>query len=263
MEINKIYNENCMDTMAKMPDGFIDSTITSPPYGNLRDYMGGFSFEVCDFEDIAKELYRVTTPGGTAIWVVADETKDFCESLVSFEQAIYFCKVCGFNLLDTMIYHKSNYAPAYPNLRRYASTFEYMFVFSKGRPKTFNPIQHEKATLSTKQRIGKYRMRDGSFVVKNMVVDTGRTTKDAENVWTICPTKSKDAGNHPAVSPEQLVRDHILSWTNKGELIYDPFMGSGTTGKMAVLSGRNFIGSEISKDYCILAEKRIADAIIK
>ena len=253
--INKIYNENCLQTMAKMSDNFIDLTVTSPPYGGLRDYKG-YSF---DFESITKELFRVTKKGGVVVWVVGDETKKFCESLVSLKQAIFFVESCGFNLLDTMIYHKSNYAPAYPTLRRYANTFEYMFVLSKGRPNIFNPVQVDKAKLTTKQHIGKYRKKDGTFVEKNMNIDTGRITKDAENVWTICPTKAKDAGNHPAVFPEQLVNDHILSWSNEGDLVYDPFMGSGTTAKMAIKNNRNWIGSEIASEYCEIAKKRIGE----
>ena len=251
MEINKIYNENCLDTMARMPDGFIDLTVTSPPYDNLRDYKG-YSF---DFEKIAKELFRVTKDGGVVVWVVADETKNFCESLSSFKQAIFFVEHCGFNLLDTMIYHKSNYAPAYPTLRRYANTFEYMFIFSKGKPKTFNPIQQEKILKNYKNKKSYFRQKDGSQVLK--VIDCDRETKDAENVWTVCPTKSKDAGNHPAVFPEKLANDHIISWSNEGDLVYDPFMGSGTTAKMAVLNNRNYIGSEISKEYCEIAEQRL------
>ncbi len=255
LEINKCYNENCLDTMAKMPDNFVDLTVTSPPYDNLRDYKG-YSFP---FEEIAKELFRVTKNGGVVVWIVADETKKFCESLSSFKQAIFFVEHCGFNLLDTMIYHKSNYAPAYPTLRRYANTFEYMFILSKGKPKTFTPIQVDKSVLSTKQRIGKYRKKDGTFTEKNMIVDTGRTTKDAENVWTVCPTKSKDAGNHPAVFPEQLANDHIISWSNENDIVYDPFMGSGTTAKMAILNKRNWIGSEMAEESCKIAERRIND----
>jgi len=162
-----------------------------------------------------------------------------------------------FKLLDTMIYHKSNYASAYPSLRRYANTFEYMFVFSKGKPETFNPVQVDKATTNTKRRLGKYRQKDGSFVEKNMLVDNGRVTKDAENVWEICPTKSKDAANHPAVFPEQLANDHIITWSNEGGLVLDPMCGSGTTCKMAMVNNRNYIGIDISEEYCELARKRI------
>ena len=238
--------------MEKIPNNFIDLTITSPPYDNLRDYKG-YSF---DFENIAKQLYRVTKQGGVVVWVVGDETKQFCESLSSFKQAIYFVEQCNFNLLDTMIYHKSNYAPAYPNLRRYANTFEYMFIFSKGKPKIFNPIQQEKVIKKYKNKKSAFRQKDGTLIRKNISCD--RDTKDAENVWTICPIKSKDAGNHPAVFPEPLVKNHILSWSNKGDLVYDPFTGSGTTAKMALVNNRNFIGSELSVEYCVIARKRIA-----
>ena len=253
LELNKVYHGDCLDVMKDIDDGSIDLTVTSPPYDNLRDYHG-YSF---NFEIIAKELYRVTKQGGVVVWVVGDETKKFCESLNSFKQAIYFVENCGFNLLDTMIYHKSNYAPAYPTLKRYAQTFEYMFVFSKGKPKTFNPVQVGKIAVTTKTRLGKYRKKDGSFVEKNMLVDTGRETKDAENVWVVCPTKSKDAGNHPAVFPEQLANDHIISWSNEGDTVLDPMCGSGTTLKMAKLLKRNFIGIDCSEEYCDIARQRI------
>lgn len=252
MQLNKIYNEDCLDTMMKMPDNFIDLVVTSPPYDNIRTY-NGFNF---DFESIAIELFRVIKKGGVVVWVVGDETKNFCESLSSFKQAIYFVEYCGFNLLDTMIYHKSNYAPAYPKLRRYANTFEYMFIFSRGKPKTFNPIQQKKVIKKYKNKKSYFRQKDGSQILK--IIDCDRETKDAENVWVICPTKSKEAFNHPAVFPEQLANDHILSWSNEGDLVYDPFMGSGTTAKMATVNNRNWIGSEISSEYCEIIEKRLS-----
>ena len=169
MEINKIYNENCLDTMAMMPDGFVDLIVTSPPYDNLRDYKG-YSFQ---FEEIAKELFRVTKTGGVVVWIVADETKKFCESLSSFKQAIFFVEHCGFNLLDTMIYHKSNYAPAYPTLRRYANTFEYMFILSKGKPKTFNPIQQEKVLKNYRGKNRLLGKKTGHYYQRSLIV-TGK-----------------------------------------------------------------------------------------
>jgi len=245
-----IHNENCLETMGRMDTNSIDLTVTSPPYDNLRDYKG-YSF---DFESIAKELFRVTKDGGVVVWVVADQTSKFCESLSSFKQAIYFVEECRFKLLDTMIYHKSNYAPAYPTLRRYANTFEYMFIFSKGRPNSFTPVQQEKVLKNYKNKKSYFRQKDGSQILK--VIDCDRETKDAENVWTICPTKAKDAQNHPAVFPEQLVNDHIISWSNEGDIVYDPFMGSGTTAKMAVKNNRRWIGSEISSEYCEIIKQR-------
>ena len=246
--INEIHNENCLDTMARMKDGFIDLTVTSPPYDNLRTY-NGYSF---DFESIAKELFRVTKDGGSVVWIVGDSTSKFNESCTSFKQALYF-KELGFNLLDTMIYYKQNYAPAYPTLRRYANQFEYMFVFSKGRPSKFNPIQKKRA----RNKIEKvaFRQKDGTLIRKTK--QKSKETKDASNVWEYAV--SGNSTGHPAVFPEQLAKDHIITWSNEGDLIYDCFMGSGTTAKMAILNNRNYIGSEMSKEYCDIAEKRIKE----
>ena len=247
METNKIYNENCLDTMRRMPDHFIDLVVTSPPYDNLRDYKG----YVFPFEDIAKELFRVVKKGGVVVWVVGDATINFCESLTSFKQSIFFVENCGFNLLDTMIYYKQNYAPAYPTLRRYANQFEYMFVFSKGKPNTFNAIQKDRVRNKS-EKVG-FRQKDGSWVKRE--VGLKNDTKNATNVWQYggwC----KNLG-HPAPFPEQLANDHIISWSNEGDLVYDCFMGSGTTAKMAILNNRNWIGSEMSSEYCDIANKRL------
>ena len=257
-ELNKCYNESNLVTMAKMPNNFIDLTVTSPPYDGLRTY-NGYSFP---FEDIAKELYRVTKQGGIVVWVIGDETKNFCETFSSFNQAIYFNK-CGFKLLDTMIYLKSGYAPAYPTLRRYANQFEYMFVFSKGKPKTFNPIQVDKTELTKLRQVNKmpstFRQKDGTTIKKN--TQNFNEKKSASNVWRLITGTNghsdKIAFKHPATFPEQLANDHIISWSNEGDLVYDPFMGSGTTAKMAMINNRNYIGSEISKEYCEIAEQRI------
>jgi len=252
MEINKIYNENCLDTMARMEDNFIDLTVTSPPYDGLRTY-NGYSF---DFENIAKELFRVTKDGGVVVWVISDETKNFCESGNSFRQALYMMD-CGFNLLDTMIYNKANYAPAYPTMRRYAQVCEYMFVLSKGRPNTFNPIQVAKVRNKTEKGC-KMRQKDGTITDSKIITPT-KKTKDANNLWVYPSDKSKDAKDHPAVFPEKLANDHIISWSNEGDIVYDPFMGSGTTAKMAKLNNRNWIGSEISEEYCKIIAQRLQE----
>jgi DNA modification methylase len=219
--INKVIQGDCLEVMKDIPDKSIDMVLTSPPYDNLRDYKG-YTF---DFEGIAKELHRIVKDGGVVVWVVGDETRNFCESLSSFKQALYFNKI-GFNLLDTMIYYKKNYAPAYPTLRRYANQFEYMFVFSKGKPNTFNPIQKEKKDHSVNKKIS-MRQKDGSLLKKTVNCST-RETKDASNVWEYCPTGKRD-NNHPAPFPEKLAEDHIISWSNEGDVILDPMAGSGTT----------------------------------
>ena len=240
MEFNKTYNENCLDTMARMEDNFIDLTVTSPPYDNLRTY-NGYSF---DFETIAKELYRVTKQGGVVVWIVGDATIKGSESGTSFKQALYFIE-CGFNLHDTMIYEKnSSTYPANNKSNRYSQIFEYMFILSKGKPNKTNLI---------KDKANKWAgHKDFSGKLKNPVPDFS----PRNNIWKYT-TSFNDKTNHPAVFPEQIAKDHIITWSDKGDLIYDCFMGSGTTAKMALSNERNYIGSEISKDYCHIIEERI------
>ena len=251
IELNTIYNEDCLEGMKRITNGSIDLTVTSPPYDNLRTYNGNisqWSFE--KFKAIAKELYRVTKQGGVVVWVVGDSTSKFCESFTSFKQALKFHEI-GFNLLDTMIYYKQNYAPAYPSLRRYANQFEYMFVFSKGKPKTFNPIQKQKARNKTEKVA--FRQKDGSLTRK--VKPKGRETKDASNVWEYAV--GGNLTGHPAVFPEQLANDHIISWSNEGDVVLDPFMGSGTTAIACINTNRNYIGFELDPEYYNKATKRL------
>jgi site-specific DNA-methyltransferase (adenine-specific) len=254
MEVNKIYNENCLDTMARMPDCFVDLTVTSPPYDNLRTY-NGYSF---DFEAVAKELYRVTKQGGVVVWVVGDATIKGSETGTSFRQALYF-KEIGFNLHDTMIYGKNGSLPL--NSNRYEPIFEYMFVFSKGKPKSLNKLM-EPCKNAGKITTGTFRGIDGGMKHKTGLGRPIKDTKVKGNIWfydvgNYKTTKDAIAMRHPAIFPEQLAKDHIISWSNPGDLVFDPFLGSGTTAKVAILNQRNWIGSEISKEYCEIAEKRI------
>lgn len=245
IELNKIYNESNLETMAKMPDGFIDLTVTSPPYDNLRDYKG-YSFE---FEEVAKELYRITKPGGVVVWVVGDATIDGSESGTSFRQALYFKEV-GFKLHDTMIYQKASQPKQ--NGYRYEQDFEYMFILSKGKAKIKNPLTERCINAGSKvMRTSRDNNKDDLAFSKNIVSDL----KVKGNVW-FYGTKENETG-HPAIFPEQLAADHIYSWSNESDIVYDCFGGSGTTAKMAHLQKRNWILSEISKEYVELAEKRL------
>lgn len=264
MEINKIYNENCLNTMSKMDNNFIDLTVTSPPYDNLRDY-NGYTF---DFEPIAKELFRVTKPGGVVVWIVNDATINGSETGTSFKQALFF-KECGFNLHDTMIYHRIS---PFPDSIRYQQGFEYMFVFSKGKPKTFNPLREKKSKNSFKSKIKTFRQKNGLTKKGNekekerLKKSFNDKTKVKSNIWSfprgyMQSTTDKIAFKHPAIFPEKLANDHIISWSNEKDLIFDPFTGSGTTAKMALINERNFIGSEISAEYCEIANKRINETI--
>jgi len=253
MEINKIYNENCLDTMSRMEDNFIDLTVTSPPYDNLRTY-NGYSF---DFESIAKELYRVTKECGVVVWVVGDATIKGSETGTSFKQALFF-KEIGFNLHDTMIYSKRNPAPQLFH-KRYQNKFEYMFVFSKGQPNTCNAIRIPVETKrKSKAKVGTRNSKNE--VARKKSFHRTNIDKIKGNIWEYKVGNLKEFWNnskHPAIFPEQLANDHIISWSNENDLVYDPFMGSGTTAKMAKINKRKWIGSEMSSEYCNIVHERL------
>ena len=234
--------------MKRMDDCFIDLTITSPPYDNLRTY-NGYEFE---FEKIAKELFRVTKEGGVVVWVVGDATIKGSETGTSFKQALYAIE-CGFKLHDTMIWNKGGFTAVGALKTRYAQVFEYMFVFVKGKLKTFNPLKDRLNKKQTGTFLKNKRLADGAM---GEVGKYGQRNKYGQrfNIWKLANT---DRSKHPAIFPEKLVKDHIISWSNEEDLVYDCFMGSGTTAKMAHLQKRNWIGSEISKEYTELANKRI------
>lgn len=246
--LNKITRGDSLDLLKQIPDNFIDLTVTSPPYDNLRTY-NGFSW---DFQGIADELYRVTKDGGVVVWVVNDATVKGSETGTSFRQALYF-KEIGFNLHDTMIYQTSK-PPM--NDKRYQQCFEYMFVFSKGKPKTFNPIKVP-SKHAGKIANGTYYSVDGTKKKRHTVREVS-PTKVKENIWYMV---QRPGNGHPAVFPEQLANDHIITWSNPGDIVLDCFSGSGTTAKMSILNGRQYIGFEISQEYVDIANRRIYDAL--
>lgn len=252
----ELHGGNNVDILRDFPPNSIDLTVTSPPYDSLRAYHG-YSF---DFETVAKELWRVTKPGGVLVWVVADATVKGSETGTSFRQALFFME-CGFNLHDTMIYHKDN-PPPVGGTNRYYQAFEYMFVFSKGTPR-LNAIEAPRRNKWNDKRTSRFRAvtRDvtGDFRKKNVPV---KEVVKIQNVWRYVVSGGSSASDklahkHPAIFPEQLAHDHIISWSNPGDVVLDPFMGSGTTGKMAILAGRRFVGIEISEEYLDLARRRI------
>jgi site-specific DNA-methyltransferase (adenine-specific) len=240
-----LYHGDCSEVMKSIPTGSIDLTVTSPPYDNLRTY-NGYTF---DFECIAEELFRVTKEGGIVVWIVGDATIKGSETGTSFRQALYF-KEIGFSLHDTMIYEKNSSSyPANSKSKRYSQIFEYMFVFSKYKVKTINLIKDKQNKWAGH--------KDFSGKLKNPVPDFS----PRNNIWKYTTSFNEKTG-HPAVFPEQLVYDHIISWSNEGDTVLDPFLGSGTTGKMAKQLNRNFIGIEISEEYLQIAKQRINNAII-
>lgn len=255
IELNKIYNEDCLEGMKGFPDGSVDCIVTSPPYDNLRKYGGEESFSFDKFKDIAQQLFRILTEGGVCVWIVGDATTNGSETGTSFRQVLHFMK-CGFLLHDTMIYQKRNPIPQ--NHNRYEQCFEYMFVLSKGRPKTFNPIKVETLNKGkimnwggrkTKLDSNQCRRHRDSFLIKT------KDSKIHSNIF--CYTIGRGNTGHPAVFPLQLAIDHILSWSNEGDTVLDPFMGSGNTAIAAIREKRNFIGFELNKEYYDKACKRI------
>lgn len=250
----EIYNEDCRYTMAMMPDNYIDITVTSPPYDNLRTYNGELQWNETIWKAIIKDLFRVTKKGGVVVWVVNDATVKGSETGTSFKQALWAME-CGFNLHDTMIYAKGG--TPFPSSNRYYQCFEYMYIFSKRAPKTSNLITDRKNITFGRKVHGTTRAADGSMHRKKGQGNPVQEFGTRFNIWEIYPCKAKDAGDHPAVFPEQLAKDHIISWSNEGDLVYDPFAGSGTTAKMAKLLKRNFIGSEKVKKYYEIAMERL------
>jgi site-specific DNA-methyltransferase (adenine-specific) len=240
-----------------------DTVVTSPPYDNLRSYDGiKFDFDI--FKTIAEKLKNNLVTGGVIVWVVGDQTINGSETMTSFKQALYFREL-GLRLHDTMIYKKSGLPFPFPN--RYYNCFEYMFIFSDGKPKTVNLIKDHKNKTAGEKITGRWRKFDGTMKEFNGTLQ-GRVKKEysaRSNVWEysvgyMSSTKDKIAFEHPAIFPEKLAQDHIITWSNKNDIILDPFMGSGTTGKAAVELGRRFIGIKKKKKYFDIACKRIKEA---
>lgn len=253
---NKVIQGDCLEVMKEIPDKSIDMVLTSPPYDNLRDYKG-YTF---NFEGIAQELYRVLKDGGVCVWIVGDATIKGSETGTSFRQALYF-KEIGFNLHDTMIYEKNTSTfPAKRNSRRYTQIFEYMFIFSKGIPKC-NLICDKKNRWGGVSTWGNVSNRNKDKLVKKTKGITIADYSPRNNIWQYSVSRSGFKKGierlHCAVFPEQLAEDHILSWSNPGDIILDPMAGSGTTLKMAKKNGRNYIGIEIAQEYVEIIEKRL------
>jgi site-specific DNA-methyltransferase (adenine-specific) len=260
METNRIIcGDNC-EVMRTMPSESIDLVVTSPPYDNLRTY-GGHPW---DFEGVAHELWRLIKPGGVVVWVVGDATVDGGETGTSFRQALYFQQT-GFRIHDTMIYEKHSFR--FPDETRYYQVFEYMFVLSKGKPKAYSPIEDRVVARAGEKVCGTTIDAKGN---RTSVNDVERVMKEIgvrHNVWRYAGvpgagTKDAAAYDHPAIFPEALARDHILSWSNEGDIVLDPFSGSGTTAKMAKHNGRQYIGIEVNPEYVEISFKRLEQGVL-
>lgn len=261
--VNKMYHGDSYKLLKKLPEESVDIVVTSPPYDDLRDYEGVETWNFDIFKKIACELFRVMKPGGVVVWVVGDKTSKGGKSLTSYKQALFFQKL-GFFMYDVIIYEKTGSAPPHPG--RYFNSFEYMFVLSKGgKPKTINLLRDKKNNWGGCQTYSVItrREKDGSLTQKERktINEYGVRT----NIWKYTNGKGfaaeeSVAHKHPAIFPEKLVEDHLLSWSNEGDLVLDPFGGSGTTVKMAKKLNRNFLYFEVVEEYCHVAQKRLMEA---
>ncbi|HEY9269271.1 MAG TPA: site-specific DNA-methyltransferase [Methylotenera sp.] len=252
--LNKITHGDCANVMEDFDEESIDLVITSPPYDNLRNYKG-FSFE---FESITKGLYRVLKKGGIVVWVVNDATINGSESGTSFKQALHFMSI-GFNLHDTMIFRKKNPIPQIYR-KRYNNEFEYMFVFSKGPVKTHNPIMVDCIHAGLELNSTTYKNYSKNEQTRGKIAKPVKQKKIKGNIWEYVVGKNKEDQEsklHPAPFPCQLASDHILSWSNEGDIVFDPMCGSGTTCRVAKSLGRQYIGLDISEEYCKIASERL------
>ena len=238
-------------------DGFVDLTVTSPPYDDLRSYNG---FE-WNLDGVIEQLWRVTKDGGVVVWVVGDKTHKRSETGSSFRTALKFMGY-GWRLHDTMIYAKTNPVPLTHN--RYEQQFEYMFIFSKGKPKTFNGIRVPTKTAGSRtNRKIKAREYDKEAVRSRHEVTVTKEDKLLTNIWYYsvgtASASDKLARKHPAFFPEDLAYDHIVSWSNIGDVVLDLFGGSGTVAKMSEKTHRNSIYIDISDEYLDLAKERLLE----
>lgn len=257
--IGHIIHGDNVKVLSQWESSCIDLTITSPPYDNLRDYSNESTWDFETFKAIAKQLYRVTKEGGVLVWVVGDSVNKGNKSLTSFRQALFFQEI-GFSVYDVMIYEKAGTAP--PHKNRYFNAFEYMFVLSKGLPKTIHLIADKPNNWGNHTTFGNVtrREQDGTLTPKGRKIINAYGVRT--NIWRYnngkgFSTKDEIAYEHPAIFPEQLARDHILSWSDEGDLVLDPFCGSATVAKVARGLNRQWIGVEISQKYCEIARKRM------
>lgn len=253
-KLTGLYVADCVEFMAAMPHNCVDLVVTSPPYDDLRNYKG-YKF---DFPAVAQGLFKVLKQGGIVVWVVGDRINGG-KSLTSFRQGLFFQEL-GFNIHDVMIYQKKN--TPFMRANAYTNCYEFMFVLSKGKVKTFNPLK-DKTVRNGLEMVVHNKRADG---INNKVLKELKKEKTKTNIWQYAvglggTTSDKIAFQHPAVFPEKLAHDHILSWSNKGDLVFDPMCGSGTTCKMASLTGRNYLGVDISPEYIEVAKTRLKGII--
>ncbi len=255
---NRIIHGDNVTGMRGLPDAFVHLTVTSPPYDDLRTYAGHSRW---DFAGVARELHRITAPGGTVVWVVQEQIVNGSETGESSRQRLAFLDL-GFRLHHTMVMGKSGGHQHSSN--RYGRPLEYAFVLSKGAPRYFCPLRDKPNKEKGRMKVFTNRLPDGSFPRSRRRKTNPFGIRPA--VWTYATGRNvttKDGyalAAHPALMPERMAQDHIRSWSKVGDLVFDPFAGVGTTLKMARLNFRHYLGFEANPEYVEVATRRLAEA---
>ena len=249
-----LYLGDCLEILPTL--GNVDAVVTSPPYDNLRKYGGHAPVDT--FAAIT-EISNCLSRGGVCMWNVKDETRDGSETGTSFRQALHAMD-SGLNLHDTMIYVRRGVT--FPDANRYLPAFEYMFIFSNGSPRHFNGIKDRRNRYAGTVIHGTDRQSDGSLAARKCSSSEVPEYGLRYNWWELHNAQAGNGefGGHPAPMPYPMAHGHIQTWTDNGETILDPFMGSGTTGVACAKLGRKFIGIEIEPKYFDIACKRIEEA---
>ena len=243
--LNKIFCKSS-EKMEELPDNSVHLMVTSPPYNVGKEYDKDFTLEeyLRFLKNVWREVYRVLVPGGRVCINIANLGRKPYIPLHAF--IIRDMLDIGFLMRGEIIWNKASSAspstawgswlsPANPTLR---DIHEYILVFSKGTFKRKN-VNKRKSTITREEFL-----------------------EFTKSVWTFPAVSAKEIG-HPAPFPVELPYRCIQLYTYEGEIVLDPFIGSGQTAIAAIKTGRYYVGYDIEEEYVKLAEKRIKEFLIK
>ena len=331
LELNKIYNEECLGGLKKLPDNSIDCCVTSPPYYALRDYGvdGQIGLEETPEEyirkltDVFMEVHRVLKPEGT-LWLNIGDSyngsggnhKDTHKNDTGFQGNIgvkyggkgakveglkpkdligipwmlaFSLRNAGWYLRQDIIWHKPNPMPESVT-DRCTKSHEYIFLLSKSQKYYFDyeaisePCADQNRTnyqsgsrsngenkdrndndLGERSKLWKPRTKNCQYDGQQPntmhlrreqgLPDKEYTVRNKRDVWSV--NVKPDSVAHFATYPEELITPCILAGCPSGGVVLDPFMGSGTTARVARKLNRHFVGFELNPEYCKIIEKKI------
>lgn len=256
--------------MKDIPDGSVDIVFTSPPYAERRKttYGGIPANDYVDwFLPLGIEIKRILRPNGSFFLNIKPHTYKGERDLYTFDLVCQLKRTVGFMFVEEYCWTKNAFPGSLKG--RFKNAFEPIYHFTKNSPNkiTFNPVAC--GTPMKEESIARtYRKQCGA--PKNGSGMTGMNTTNIRNLVFARPSNVVNVNNvsnqfsdkrlHPATFPEGLVEFFVKSFTNNGDTVLDPFMGSGTTGMVCKNLNRNFIGIELDSEYFKIAEKRIREA---